>query len=88
MNPLTPLPMSTPAPTHTLDHQLGCRKRNSSNHSNSFTSSFAMTMPIKTIGTISIKEQLAEMTHVITKLTKTIEEERSTNSIPHEQALF
>lgn len=47
-----------------------------------------MTMLIKTIGTTSIEEQLAEMTHVITKLTKTIEEERSTNSIPHEQALF
>ena len=72
-----------------LGSPIGMSKEvNSSNYSNSFISSFAMTMPIKTIGTTSIEEQLAEMTHVITKLTKTIEEERSTNSILHEQALF
>ena len=33
-----------------------------------------MTMSVMTTDTISIEERLAEMTHVITKLTKTVEE--------------
>ena len=45
-----------------------------SNHSDSFTSPFSMTMPIMTADTTFVEEQLAEMAHVIAKLTKTIEE--------------
>ena len=46
---------------------------NSSKHSDSFTSSFLMIMLVMTMNTTSVKEQLIKMTHVIAKLTKTIE---------------
>ena len=46
---------------------------NSSKHFDSFTSSFLMIMLVMTMNTTSVKEQLIKMTHVIAKLTKTIE---------------
>ena len=50
------------------------KEDNYSNHSKSFTSLFLMTMPVMATDTISIKEQLTEMTRAISKLTKIIEE--------------
>ena len=50
------------------------KEDNSSNQSDSFTSFFEVTMLVMTTNTTSIEEQLVEMTHVIAKLTKTIEE--------------
>ncbi|KAJ9693467.1 hypothetical protein PVL29_012302 [Vitis rotundifolia] len=50
------------------------KKENYSNHSNSFTSPFSMTMPVMATGTTSVEEQLAEMARAIAKLTKTVEE--------------
>ena len=50
------------------------KEENYSNHSDSFTSPFSMTMPVMTIDTTSVEEQLAQMARVIAKLTKTDEE--------------
>ena len=50
------------------------KEENYSNHSDSFTSPFSMTIPIMATNTTSIEEQLAEMARVIAKLTKTVEE--------------
>ena len=50
------------------------KEDNSSNQSDSFTSFFEVTMLVMTTDTTSIEEQLVEMTHVVAKLTKTIEE--------------
>ena len=50
------------------------KNENYSNHSNSFTFPFSMTMLVMATGTTSVEEQLAEMAHVIAKLTKTVEE--------------
>ncbi|KAL6314070.1 hypothetical protein AAG906_011805 [Vitis piasezkii] len=47
---------------------------NYSDHSNSFTSPFSMTMPVMAMGTTSVEEQLANMAHAIAKLTKMVEE--------------
>ena len=49
-------------------------EENYSNHSDSFTSPFLMTMSIMATDTTSLEEQLTEMARVITKLTKTVEE--------------
>ena len=45
-----------------------------SNHSDSFTSPFSMTMSVMATHTTSIEEQLAEIACVIAKLTKIVEE--------------
>ena len=63
----------------TLDSHSGLptgmpKEENYSNRSDSFTSSFSMTMPVMTTDTTSVEEQLAEMARVIAKLTKTVEE--------------
>ena len=50
------------------------KEENCSNCSNFFTSLFSMTMSVMTTDTTSVEEQLAEMAHAITKLTKTVEE--------------
>ena len=50
------------------------KEENYSNHSNSFTSPFSMTMPVMATGTTSVEEQLEEMTRAIAKLTKMVEE--------------
>ena len=50
------------------------KEDNSSNQFDSFTSFCEVTMLVMTTNTTSIEEQLVEMTHVIAKLTKTIEE--------------
>ena len=50
------------------------KEENYSNHSNSFTSPFLMTMLVMATDTTSIEEQLAKMARAITKLTKTVEE--------------
>ncbi|KAL6319401.1 hypothetical protein AAG906_014076 [Vitis piasezkii] len=50
------------------------KEENYSNHSDSFTSPFSMTMPVMTMGTTSVEEQLAEMARAIAKLTKMVEE--------------
>ena len=44
------------------------------NRSDFFTSPFSMTMLVMAIDTTSVEEQLVEMVHAITKLTKTVEE--------------
>ena len=56
------------SPTETSNEE------NYSNHSDSFTSPFLMTMSIMATDTTSLEEQLTEMARVITKLTKTVEE--------------
>ncbi|KAJ9678800.1 hypothetical protein PVL29_020866 [Vitis rotundifolia] len=50
------------------------KEENYSNHSDSFTSHFSVTMPVMATGTTSVEEQLAEMAHAIAKLTKTVED--------------
>ncbi|KAL6313583.1 hypothetical protein AAG906_006951 [Vitis piasezkii] len=50
------------------------KEENYSNHSDSFTSSFLMTMPVMATGTTSVEEQLVEMARAIAKLTKMVEE--------------
>ena len=50
------------------------KEENYSNHSDSFTSPFLMTMSVMATGTTSVEEQLAEMARAIAKLTKTVEE--------------
>ncbi|KAL6345089.1 hypothetical protein AAG906_013572 [Vitis piasezkii] len=50
------------------------KEENYSNHSNSFTSPFSMTMSVMATGTTSVEEQLAEMARTIAKLTKTVDE--------------
>ena len=68
--------MPTPIPTHMhFGSLIGMSKDDISfDHSDSFTSSFVVTMLIMTIDTMSIEKQLAEMVPDINKLTKTIEE--------------
>ncbi|RVX05212.1 Retrovirus-related Pol polyprotein from transposon RE1 [Vitis vinifera] len=50
------------------------KEENYSNHSDSFTSPFSMTVSVMATGTTSIEEQLEEMARVIAKLTKIVEE--------------
>ena len=53
------------------------RMSNEENYSNRFdffTSPFLMTMLVMATDTTSVEEQLAEMTHTIAKLTKTVKE--------------
>ena len=50
------------------------KEENYSNHSNSFTSSFSITMPVMTTDTTTVEEQLADMARAIAKLTKTVNE--------------
>ncbi|KAJ9691630.1 hypothetical protein PVL29_013737 [Vitis rotundifolia] len=50
------------------------KEENYSNRSNSFTFPFSMIMPVMTISTTSVEEQLAEMVRAIAKLTKRVEE--------------
>ena len=53
------------------------KEENYSNHSDSFTSLFSMTMPIMTTDTTSVEEQLIDMARVIAKLNKMVEEKVS-----------
>ena len=50
------------------------KEENYYNRSDSFTSPFSITMSIMTTNTTSVEEQLAEMAHAITKLTKMVKE--------------
>ena len=50
------------------------KEENYSNHLDSFTSLFSMTMSVMTTDTTFVEEQLAEMAHVIAKLTKIVKE--------------
>ena len=49
-------------------------EENYSNRFDFFTSPFLMTMLVMATDTTSVEEQLAEMTHTIAKLTKTVKE--------------
>ena len=49
------------------------KEENYSNHFDSFTFPFSMTMSVISIDTTSVEEQLAKMAHAIAKLTKTLE---------------
>ena len=46
------------------------------NNSDSFTTSLSMTMSVMTRGTTFVEKQLAKITHVIVKLTKTVNEKK------------
>ena len=48
-------------------------EENYSNHSDSFTSLFSMTIPVMKTDTTSVEEQLDDMARAIAKLTKTLE---------------
>lgn len=61
------------------------REDDSLKHSNFLSFSFWVTMLVMIKNITSIKEQLVELTLVISKLTKIIEEKKSTNRLPHEQ---
>ena len=52
------------------------KEENYSNHSDSFTSPFSMTMSVMATDTTSVEEQLAEMACAIAKLTKKTVEEK------------
>lgn len=66
--------MPTPTPNH-FESPIGMSKKdNFFNNSNSSIFSFAVTMLVMTINTMSIEEQLARMACAIAKLTKSIKE--------------
>ncbi|WJZ90005.1 hypothetical protein VitviT2T_009183 [Vitis vinifera] len=50
------------------------KEENYSNHSNSVTFPFSLTMPVMAMGTTSVEEQLVEMARAIAKLTKMVDE--------------
>ena len=75
INLLALLPMPTLSLTHTSNRQLECQMRkNYSNHFDTFTSPFSMTMLVMATGTTFVEEQLVEMAHCIAKPTKIVDE--------------